>query len=132
MHGTLKCSVNIIITSLLLVQNCFAQDSANSSVEVLATKIIENTIAADKEKALLVTDREMYNAGETVYFKIFVVDSIHNYLRSTPTKLYVDFVNDEDSVINRLLLNNSNFETSGRFILPDSLHEGFFDIIKKY
>jgi len=94
---------------LLLLQNCFAQDRADSDVKTLAKKIIETVIAADKEKALLVTDRKMYNAGETVYFKAFLVDSIHNYLRPTPQKLYVDYVDERDSVIAQLLLNNANF-----------------------
>ena len=100
--------------------------NANSNLDAIAKKIIENVIAADKEKVLLVTDRKIYNAGETVYFKAFLVDSIHNYLRSTPRKLYVDYVDKRDSVINRLLLNNTNFETYGRFVLSDSLHEDFY------
>jgi len=125
MH-TMKYLFIFFIYLLLLIQNCFAQDGANSNIKTLAKKIIENVITADKEKALLVTDRKMYNAGETVYFKAFLVDSIHNYLRATPKKLYVDYVDERDSAVAQLLLNNANLQTSGRFILPDSLHEGFY------
>ncbi len=121
----MKFSIQLFIC-LLLLTSCLAQSDDHSTVKALVEKIIDNTIATDKEKALLVTDREIYRAGETVYFKAFLVDSIHNYLRSTPSKLYVDCVDEKDSLIATLLLNNAILQTSGQFVLPDSLPEGFY------
>ena len=111
---------------LLLFQNCFSQQNVDSNLNHLVKEVVENIIATDKEKTLLVTDRKIYTAGETVYFKAFVVDSIHNYLRSSSKKLYVDLVDKKDRVINQLILNNANLQTSGRFILPDSLREDYY------
>ncbi len=106
--------------------NCIAQSNGDSNLDSIAQKIVTNVIAADKEKTLLVTDRKIYTAGETVYFKAFVVDSIRNYLQASPQKLYVDCVDKNDSVIHQLILNNANFQTCGNFILPDSLSAGFY------
>lgn len=115
-----------LFVCLLLLKNCFAQSRNDSTLKTLAQRIIDNTIALDKEKTLLVTDRKIYSAGETVYFKAFLVDSIQNYLRTKPAKLYVDYVDEKDNVIAKLLLKNTNFQTSGQFVLPDSLPEGFY------
>jgi hypothetical protein len=118
--------ISKLIVCLLIFQNCLAQQNADSGLNNLVKKVVENIITSDKQKALLVTDRKIYTAGETVCFKAFVVDSIHSYLQTSPQKLYVDWVDKRDRVINRLILNNGNFQTSGRFVLQDSLNEGFY------
>ncbi len=115
-----------LIAFLFIFQNCLAQQNADSGLSNLVKRFTENIITSDKQKALLVTDRKIYAAGETVYFKAFLVDSIHNYLQTSPQKLYVDWVDKKDRVINQLVLNNANLQTSGHFILPDSLPEGFY------
>lgn len=115
-----------LILCLFIFQSCIAQQSADSNLNNLVKKITDNIIATDKQKALLVTDRKIYTAGETVYFKAFVIDSIHNYLQTTPQKLYVDWVDKKDRIIDQLVLNNGKLQTSGHFILPDSLPEGFY------
>src|SRR5690348_11552941 len=118
--------ISKLIVCLLIFQNCLAQQNADSGLNNLVKKVVENIITSDKQKALLVTDRKIYTAGETVYFKAFIVDSIHNYVQTSPQKLYVDWVDKRDRAINQLILNNANLQTSGRFVLPDSLPEGFY------
>ena len=122
----LKKYISKLIVCLLIFQNCLAQQNADSGLNNLVKKVVENIITSDKQKALLVTDRKIYTAGETVYFKALVVDSIHNYVQTSPQKLYVDWVDKRDRAINQLILNNANLQTSGRFVLPDSLPEGFY------
>lgn len=115
-----------IIVCLSLFQNCIAQQNADSNLNIFARKLLEDISSADKVKALVVTDRKIYTIGETVYFKAFLVDSICGYLQNNPQKLYVDCVDKRDRVINQLILNNGEFQTSGQFVLPDSLSEGFY------
>ena len=72
---------------------------------VLAKDFLKYLSSFDKEKIPLQSDRHIYAAGETIYFKAFLIDSITNQLRSKPKKLYVDLVNNKDSVFSHLLLN---------------------------
>ncbi len=111
---------------IALFSNGFSQNVGDSNLSILTKNIISNIIAADKLKTFVDIDRNIYTAGETVFFKAFLVDSVHNYIRTQPEKLYVDYVNKNDDVIQRVLLNNSLLQTSGNMVLTDSLHEGFY------
>ncbi len=103
-----------------------AQNSEHSNIDALAKDFLKYLSSFDKEKIQLQTDRQIYAAGETVYFKAFLVDSMTNRLRGKPKKLYADLVNDRDSVLSQLLLNASNLKTAGEFVLNDSLDEGYY------
>ncbi len=115
-----------LILCCFVFQPCFTQNNADSNLNAIAERLVSNIISSDKEKVKIVTDRNIYYAGETVYFKAFLIDSIRNYLQTTPLKLFVDYVDNRDSIINELVLNNSTLQTIGRFVLPDSLPEKFY------
>ncbi len=103
-----------------------SQQNTDADINTITAKLLKDINATDKQTALLITDRKIYSVGETIYFKAFLIDSINNYMQSNPQKLYIDWVDKKDRVIERLTLNNKNFETNGRFVLPDSLPEGFY------
>src|ERR1700759_774401 len=106
-------SLLTLIVCLILLQPCMAQQNTDSDINTVAAKLLKDINATNKQTALLITDRKIYSVGETIYFKAFLIDSINNYLQSNPQKLYVDWVDKKDRVIERLTLNNRNFETSG-------------------
>ena len=103
-----------------------AQTKVQPNIDSLANNFLKYLGSFDKEKILLQTDRQIYATGETIYFKAYLIDSITNQLRTTPKKLYVDLVNNNDKVLGQLILNASNLKTSGQFILNDSLKSGYY------
>lgn len=103
-----------------------AQTSEHSNLDALARNFLKYLSSFDKEKIQVQTDRHIYSAGETVYFKAFLFDSISNQLMGQPPELYADLVNDHDSVLAQLLLNASDLKTAGEFVLNDSLNEGYY------
>ncbi len=115
----------LFIFFLFLFRSGFSQ-TADSNLTAIANRLIQNIDKEDKEEILLNTDRKIYVAGEEVYFKAYLIDSIHQYLQTSPQKLFVDIVDDKDNIIQQLTLNSSTLKTSGSFLLPDSLKEGYY------
>ena len=81
---------------------------------------------AGKEKVVLQTDRKIYLAGEKIWFKAFALNTASNRLSLSTNNLFTDLVDDQDSVIAKLVLNNHELRTGGAFILPDSIRSGFY------
>jgi hypothetical protein len=103
-----------------------AQNKGIERIDSLSGYLMKYARSFDKEKILLQTDRHFYTTGETIYFKLFPIDSITKQLTARPKKLYVDLVNNRDQVLGQLILNASDLKTSGEFFLNDSLKEGYY------
>ena len=73
-------------------------------MESITASLITKLRQKDKEHILLQTDKKIYAQGETIWFKAFIVDSLKNRVTYNNKILYVDLVNDKDSVISELLL----------------------------
>jgi hypothetical protein len=116
----------LLLLFLFLPFFTHAQNEGIEHIDSLAGYLMKYARSFDKEKILLQSDRHIYSTGETIYFKLFPIDSITKQLTARPKKLYVDLVNNRDEVFGQLLLNASNLKTSGEFVLNDSLKEGYY------
>jgi hypothetical protein len=115
-----------IFTFSIMTVRCGYAQGTNFNLYDIANRLVQNIDKSDQDEILLNTDRKIYVAGEEVYFKAYLIDSIHHYLQTSPLKLYVDIVDDKDQVIQQLTLNSSALKTSGSFLLPDYLKEGYY------
>jgi hypothetical protein len=113
------------LTSLFLFANSSAQNTYNNidSITGIFKMLIHNT---QKEKIILQTDRKLYIAGEKIWFKAFVINSITNKVDLYSKNLFTDLVDDQDSIIAKLVLNNRQLNTNGAFVLPESIKTGFY------
>ena len=116
------------ILSLLLLTSAlriFAQPPvpATDSVSVLFTKFIQSN--TDKSNVVL-TDRNVYIAGEKIWFKAYSVNENNGKPDLTFNNLFADLVNDKDSVVQQLVLDNTRLYTDGAFSLPESAPTGFY------
>jgi len=93
------------------------------SVAALFTKYIQSN--TDKSIVLL-TDRNIYMAGEKIWFRANVVNANNGRLDLTFRNLFADLVNERDSVIDQLVLDNIGLRTDGAFRLPESIPTGFY------
>ncbi|MGN6602774.1 MAG: MG2 domain-containing protein [Ginsengibacter sp.] len=103
-----------------------AQTVEPSNIDSLADNFLDYLGSFKREKIFIQTDRQLYSCNETIHFKAFLVDSVSGVIRTSPKRLYIDLVDEKDSVLKQLLLNNARLETSGGFVLNDSLKEGYY------
>jgi len=101
--------LKILLPVLMIIPCfCFAQNNGNGDVESIAKSLINNIRQKDKESVFIQTDKKLYQQGETIWFKAFIVDSLNNHITYKNKIVYVDLINDKDSVMNVLLRCNNH------------------------
>jgi hypothetical protein len=100
--------------------------TAQSGMDDLAGKFIRYIRTDQREKITLLTDKSWYTAGETIWLKAWCLDSLSGRLTHNSKTLFVDLVDDKDSVVSQLLLDLPRMRTNGSILLPGSLREGYY------
>ncbi|WP_069658721.1 TonB-dependent receptor plug domain-containing protein [Arcticibacter eurypsychrophilus] len=77
-----------------------------------------------QEKVHIHTDKPYYVAGDTIWFKAYIVNARQNRLSALSQILYVDLINEKDSLEKALRLPVVSGLALGEFTLLDSLPEG--------
>lgn len=103
-----------------------AQGTAMQQLDSLAGKYIRSLRSQVQERIYLQTDRPVYRAGEQVFFKAFVVNAVSGKPSRQSNLLYVELVDERDSIRNRFLLQAGMFKTDGSFSLPDTITSGHY------
>ncbi|HXB10146.1 MAG TPA: TonB-dependent receptor plug domain-containing protein [Puia sp.] len=116
-------SRNCLLAALALLT---LRAHAQSGTDELAGQFIKYIRADHPEKIILLTDKNYYTAGETIWFKAWCLDSLSNRLTHNSKNLFVDLVNDKDSIVSQFLLDLSQLRTNGSILLPGSLREGYY------
>ena len=111
---------------IIIPSYCFSQENTTADVESITASLITKLRQKDKEHILLQTDKKIYAQGETIWFKAFIVDSLKNRVTYNNKILYVDLVNDKDSVISELLLHADETSINGSIVLSDSSLQGYY------
>src|SRR5580658_3257123 len=114
--------------NLLLAAGLTVAVAANgqSSLDELAGKFVKYVRADRKEKLIVLTDKPFYSAGENIWLKAWCLDSLSNRFIYLSKNLFVDLVDDKDSVISQVLFNIPERKTSGKILLPATLDEGYY------
>jgi len=81
-----------------------------------------------QEKVHLHLDKPYYAIGDNIWFKAYVVDAEKNELSTLSKILYVELINDKDSIKKSLKIPLGMGLTWGDFTLTDSLREGNYRI----
>ena len=76
------------------------------------------------EKVHVHTDKPYYAIGDTIWFKAYVAIGEKNQLSALSKFLYVELINEKDSLKKSLRLSLNNGMAHGDFVLGDSLTEG--------
>lgn len=120
----------IYFTALLLFfLFAFAQLKAQTvtyntdSVSAIFTSFITQK---NKCNIVLVTSRDIFITGEKIWFKAYAVNANDGKLNFENKNLFADIVNDKDSVLQQVVLNNNELHTNGAFDIPDSVATGFY------
>jgi hypothetical protein len=119
---------NKLLCFVLLIISVYAKGQT-ADIDVLdsfSAKFVTAIRANAKERAYLVTDKSFYKAGEYMWFKAFLLNSASLKLSTQSKFLFVDVVNNKDSVIKRVILDAANKQTSSRIRFSDSLATGYY------
>ncbi|MBL7856683.1 MAG: TonB-dependent receptor plug domain-containing protein [Cyclobacteriaceae bacterium] len=85
-----------------------------------------------QEKLYIHLDKPAYGAGETIWFKTYLVDALHYSLDSSLSKVvYVEFLTDQKKLVSRKMLYSPNGVAIGEFQLASSLQQGNY-LIRAY
>lgn len=104
----------------------FIQD--DEALKKLLSQLDKFTAEYPQEKVHLHMDKPYYAIGDNIWFKAYVVNAEKNQLSSLSQILYVDLINDKDSVKQSLKLPLNVGLAWGDFTLADSLKEGNYRI----
>ena len=84
------------------------QDAQQNFLDSLSGKLMSEIRKQGKPKAWLVTDKSICKPGETIWFRAYLLNSASNKITHPNTYLFVDLVNDNDSVISSVLLDGAS------------------------
>ena len=117
-----------IISLLLLFWAIQAQSQTIkiTSIDSFAGQFIKNLRTDTAEEIQVQTDKKFYTTGETIWFKAYCLNRISHKIYSHSKTLFVDLVNEQDSVISQLLLNNKEQKTDADISIPLSLASGYY------
>lgn len=117
-------------TSFLLITVCFAAFSQQDSVlNAIISKTTKLSTEHPLEKVYLHFDKPYYSVGDTIWFKAYLTSDQHQ--PSSISKIvYVDLINDRDSLVQSLKLRVVDGTTFGNIALPQfSFKQGNYHLI---
>ncbi len=97
-----------------------------NQLDSFAGRVIGALRSQKEERAYIKTDKSFYTAGEKIWFRSFLVDKYTGKLSAKNNLLFIDLVNENDRVIEKALLQASQFKTDGNLLLGDTLPTGFY------
>lgn len=98
--------------------------NADDPLGALADNLQKFNTEYPQEKIHIHTDRPYYSAGDSIWFKAYIVNSEINALSNISKVLYVELINEDDSVTQSVRLPVVSGLAWGDFQLTDTLREG--------
>ncbi|MEO7213693.1 TonB-dependent receptor plug domain-containing protein [Mucilaginibacter sp.] len=124
----MKKVIACIACVLLPVCYAMAQTAKPSSLKEQAARLKTFFDQHEIEKAYLHFDKPYYAAGDTIYFKAYVVAGEKNVLSPLSGVLYADLITPQNKIINAIKLQVIGGLAWGDFALPDSLVAGNYRV----
>jgi len=110
---------------VFLACSSFAQDS-NSTLDSVSAQLISALRQQQTEQSFIVTDKSLYKAGESVWLRVFLLRSASQKLSRVSRNLFLDLVNESDSVLSTLLLDVKTGVLNAKLYLGQTLPSGFY------
>ena len=105
------------------------QTSEKYAVSALQDSINTQMYIFPQEKIHLHTDRDMYIPGEKIWFKAYVTDALTHQTPTYSHYVYVELMNDADTLISRVMVRLSDDGMyHGHIFLSDLIPEGSYTL----
>lgn len=112
----------LLIVCLLCLAFSFS-DSSGLKILIL-NKLNEYSSRKYPEKIYIHTDKPYYTAGENIWFNTYLVNGVTHTKTNKSKVIYVELINDQDSIISGLKLFAESISVKGDFKLPIDLKDG--------
>lgn len=96
--------------------------------EIVTEKLEDYTSRESPEKTYIHTDKDSYIAGETIWYKAYLLDGVTHTLTDKSKVVYVDLRNAKDSLISKQKLFVDAFGAAGNIEIPDRIDEGGYTL----
>jgi hypothetical protein len=116
----------IYFLSFLSSIKAFSQTPSFVSIDSLAGRFVKSIRFEYKEKIFLHTDKWFYVAGEELRFRAYCINALSHKISRRSKTVFVDLVDDRDSSVSRLFLNNGEQKLDGDILLSPGLPEGYY------
>ena len=120
----MKRNLLILFVALFALFGLSAFTIDDDPFAALLKKLEEFTKKYPQEKVYLHLDKPYYAIGDNIWFKAYVVDSRTSEPSNISNILYVELINEKDSIKKQLKLPMQSGITWGDFKLTDTLTEG--------
>ncbi|KAA2216504.1 TonB-dependent receptor plug domain-containing protein [Maribacter flavus] len=97
-------------------------------LEKVKTKLIDYRQRLAPEKTYLHTDKDVYTNGDTIWFKTYLVDGITHEVSNKSKVVYVDLVNDRDSVVAQRKLFVNDKSVAGDIEIAYKIPQGTYTL----
>jgi MG2 domain len=122
----------LLLSGLLTVFFLLGSFTLDSGIlENILKKMQRYHAERPQEKLYLHFDKPFYAAGEDVWFKAYIMEASLHALDSQSRVVYVELINDAQTIVNRKVLYAAGGITFADFQLPDTLREGRY-LIRAY
>ncbi|HLO83002.1 MAG TPA: Plug domain-containing protein [Chitinophagaceae bacterium] len=92
-----------------------------------AGKILVSLREADNLDIILHTDKAYYPLGSTLWFRVYLVRAFSK-IPAASARVYVDLLNEKDSIVSRTMLNSASHEWDGGIRISSQWKEGLYRI----
>lgn len=118
----------VLLFSIIASAIAFGFVGQDDPLKKILQQIEKYRLQYPQEKVHLHLDKPYYAIGDNIWFKAYIVTAERNELSDLSKILYVELINDKDSVKQSLTLPIEMGLSSGDFALSDSLKEGNYRI----
>ncbi len=116
--------VFLFVIALFFSAELCAQNTPQEKLDSFSAQFVTAIRSHEQQRVFMSTDKSIYNNGESLWFKAFLVNDISGKINNDSKFLFVDLVNKNDDVIKTLILDAANKQTDSRLVLPKSLPSG--------
>ena len=106
-----------------------AQNSTSDSLRYDISTIIN--FKSPQEKLFVHMDKTFYLAGETIWFKVYVVDAASHRPMDVSSLSYIEVLNKEDKSVLRARVSMTSGYGNGFLVIPGFLNSGNY-ILRGY
>ncbi len=124
----MKRKLIILFFALLSIFSFSAFITDDDPITALLKKLDEFSTKYAQEKVYLHLDKPYYAIGDNIWFKGYIINAKTSAPSTLSKILYVELINEKDSVKKQLKLPMESGITAGDFKLTDSLSEGNYRI----
>ena len=117
-----------LLAVVLLTVAFRAATPADGFLQQLVRQLNRFYAATFPEKSYLHLDKTVYAAGETVWFKAYVVQAGSHQPDTLSRVLYVDLLSPDQVLVRQQLVRLSNGTGQGDILLPDTLVQGRYTV----